>query len=45
MAETLPHRRKYLRLNQRLARRLLAAYLEWVDEVERELAPRGERAT
>lgn len=38
VAETLPHRRKYLLLNLRLARRLLAAHLEWVDEVERELA-------
>jgi hypothetical protein len=39
VAETLPHRRKYLLLNLRLARRLLAAHLEWVDEVEKELAP------
>ena len=39
MAETLPHRRKYLLLNHRLARRLLQAHLEWVDEVERELRP------
>ena len=38
VAETLPHRRRYLLLNARLARRLLAAHLEWVEEVERELA-------
>jgi DNA-binding PadR family transcriptional regulator len=44
VAETLPHRRKYLRLNLRLARRLLEAHLEWVDDVERELAPRRRRA-
>jgi DNA-binding PadR family transcriptional regulator len=41
VAETLPHRRKYLLLNLRLARRLLAAHLEWVEEVERELAADG----
>lgn len=40
VAETLPHRKKYLLLNLRLARRLLEAHLEWVDEVERELAPK-----
>ena len=40
VAETLPHRRKYLLLNLRLARRLLAAHLEWIEDVERELAPR-----
>ena len=40
VAETLPHRKKYLLLNLRLARRLLDAHLEWVDEVERELAPK-----
>jgi DNA-binding PadR family transcriptional regulator len=39
VAETLPHRTKYLVLNLRLARRLLEAHLAWVDEVERELAP------
>ena len=37
-AERLPHRRKYLLLNHRLARRLLDVHLEWLDEVERELA-------
>jgi PadR family transcriptional regulator, regulatory protein AphA len=39
VAETLPYRRKYLLLNLRLARRLLAAHLEWVNEVEQELTP------
>ncbi len=37
VAETLPHRRKYLLLNHRLARRLLRAHEEWLDEVDREL--------
>jgi DNA-binding PadR family transcriptional regulator len=44
IAATLPHRRKYLVLNLRLARRLLEAHLEWVEDVERELAPRRVRA-
>jgi PadR family transcriptional regulator AphA len=38
VAATLPHREKYLRLNHRLARRLIAAHREWVADVERELA-------
>jgi PadR family transcriptional regulator, regulatory protein AphA len=38
-AESLPHRRKYLLLNHRLARGVLHAHLEWLDEVERELDP------
>jgi DNA-binding PadR family transcriptional regulator len=38
VAETLPHRKKYLLLNVRLARRLLEAHLAWVDEVEQQLA-------
>jgi hypothetical protein len=37
MAEALPHRRKYLMLGHSLGRRLLAAHLDWLDEVEREL--------
>jgi len=37
VAESLPHREKYLRLNHRLARRLIDAHREWVDDVEREL--------
>ena len=36
-AETLPHRTKYLLLNHRLSRRILAALSQWVDEVEAEL--------
>jgi DNA-binding PadR family transcriptional regulator len=36
-AETLPHRAKYLKLNHRLSRRVLDAYEEWLDEIEREL--------
>jgi DNA-binding PadR family transcriptional regulator len=39
VAETLPHRRKYLQLNHRLAVRLLEAFSAWADEVERELSP------
>jgi PadR family transcriptional regulator AphA len=39
MAQTLPHRRKYLMLSHRLSRRLLEVHLEWLDEVERELSP------
>jgi len=38
-AGTLPRRERYLRLNARLARRLLQAHGEWLDEVERELGP------
>jgi DNA-binding PadR family transcriptional regulator len=38
VAESLPHRAKYLRLNHRLASRVLDAYDAWLDEVERELA-------
>lgn len=38
-AEALPHRRKYLLLSVELLRAILAAHLEWVDKVERELAP------
>ena len=37
-AATVPHREKYLLINHRLARRLVAAHREWIDEVERELA-------
>src|SRR6476469_5568556 len=37
VAGTLPHRAKYLRLNHRLAGRVLDAYEEWLDEIEREL--------
>jgi DNA-binding PadR family transcriptional regulator len=37
VAATLPHREKYLRLNHGLARKVLTAYDEWLDDVEREL--------
>jgi DNA-binding PadR family transcriptional regulator len=42
-AETLPHRRKYLLLVTGFLRRLLDLHLEFVDEVERELAPERRR--
>ncbi len=37
VAATLPHREKYLRINHRLARRLVAAHRDWIAEIEREL--------
>jgi DNA-binding PadR family transcriptional regulator len=37
VATTIPHRERYLLLNHRLARRLVEAHAEWLDEVEREL--------
>ena len=36
-AKQLPHRERYLMMGHRLSRRLLAAHLEWLDEIEREL--------
>jgi hypothetical protein len=42
-AGTLPHRRKYLLLNIGFVRRLFDLHLEWIEEVERELAPRRRR--
>ncbi|MEA2270180.1 MAG: hypothetical protein QOD55_1847 [Solirubrobacteraceae bacterium] len=36
-AKRLPSRERYLRLNHRLARRIVDAHREWLDEVEREL--------
>jgi PadR family transcriptional regulator, regulatory protein AphA len=38
VARTLPHRERYLLLNHRLARRIVQAHADWLDEVERELA-------
>jgi DNA-binding PadR family transcriptional regulator len=38
-AEELPHRRKYLLIVNGFLRRLLDLHLDYVDEVERELAP------
>ncbi len=43
MAATLPHRSKYLLLSHQLSRRLLEVHLEWIEEVERELAPKARR--
>jgi len=43
-AESLPHRRKYLLLVVEFLRRLLALHVDFVAEVERELAPRARRA-
>jgi PadR family transcriptional regulator, regulatory protein AphA len=43
VAPTIPHRERYLRLNHALARRLVEAHLDWLDEVERELAARRGR--
>jgi DNA-binding PadR family transcriptional regulator len=37
VARTIPHRERYLLLNHRLARRIVQAHAEWLDEVEREL--------
>jgi DNA-binding PadR family transcriptional regulator len=37
VARSLPHRERYLMLNHRLARRLVAAHREWLDEAERTL--------
>jgi DNA-binding PadR family transcriptional regulator len=37
-APSVPHRELYLRLNDRLGRRILAAFSDWLDEVERELS-------
>ena len=41
VAADLPHRERYLRLNHRLARRLVEAHREWLEEVEGELGGRG----
>jgi DNA-binding PadR family transcriptional regulator len=37
-AGAFPHRAKYLLVNHRLARRLVAAHREWIDDVERGLS-------
>lgn len=37
IAHTLPRRERYLMLNHRLARRIVDAHADWLDEVEREL--------
>jgi len=43
VAQTLPHRVRYLRLVHSLGRRILATHLDWLDEVERELRRRKRR--
>lgn len=40
VARTLPHRERYLLLAHGLARRVVAAHREWLDEAERELGGR-----
>jgi DNA-binding PadR family transcriptional regulator len=40
MAPSMPHRERYLLLNHRLARRIVQAHAEWLDEVEKTLAGR-----
>ena len=37
IAATIPSRERYLLLNHRLARRIVKAHIDWLDEVEREL--------
>jgi hypothetical protein len=37
IAAAIPSREQYLLLNHRLARRIVKAHLDWLDEVEREL--------
>ena len=37
VARSLPHRERYLMLNHRLARRIVAAHREWLDDAERTL--------
>jgi DNA-binding PadR family transcriptional regulator len=43
-AQLLEHRTKYLLLSTAFLRRLLDLHLEWIDEVERELAAPGQEA-
>jgi hypothetical protein len=42
-ASALPHRSKYLLLTTGFLRQLLDLHLAWIEEVERELAPRGSK--
>jgi predicted DCC family thiol-disulfide oxidoreductase YuxK len=44
IARTLPRKERYLHLNHALARRIVDAHADWLDEVERELGP-GEGGT
>jgi PadR family transcriptional regulator, regulatory protein AphA len=43
IATTLPNRETYLLLNHRLARRIVQAHADWLDEVEREFGSRPHR--
>jgi DNA-binding PadR family transcriptional regulator len=43
VAGTIPSRQRYLLLNHRLARRIVQAHMEWLDEIERELGSRPRR--
>jgi DNA-binding PadR family transcriptional regulator len=43
VARTIPSREDYLLLNHRLARRIVEAHTDWLNEVERELASRTRR--
>jgi hypothetical protein len=46
IATTIPSREDYLLLNHRLARRIVQAHSDWLDEVERELGSQpGRRPT
>jgi hypothetical protein len=40
VACTIRHRERYLLLNHRLARRIVQAHADWLDEVEGQLGPR-----
>ena len=40
VAKTIPNKERYLLLNHALARRIIDAHSEWLDEVERELGSR-----
>lgn len=41
IAETIPHRTRYLLLSHSLGRKLLAAHREWIEEIERDLGDAG----
>jgi DNA-binding PadR family transcriptional regulator len=43
VARTIPHREPYLLLNHRLARRIVQAHADWLDEVESQLGQRRRR--
>jgi PadR family transcriptional regulator, regulatory protein AphA len=43
IARTIPNREDYLLLNHRLARRIVQAHVDWLDEIEQELGSRARR--